>query len=269
MSSIRYPAVEGSFYPSSIEETKEMITEFDKLIENNVVSDKSIKPKALICPHAGLYYSGLTASYAYKLLSNSIKKPKRIIILAPSHRVGFKGTSIGDYDKYIVNDTDILCDKEYISLLKNKFQLNYYDDAHKNEHSAEIQLPLLNYYIGAENYKLITMVYSDENYLKLADIIKFVMEDDEDNLVIISTDLSHFKSYDECSIIDKRVVAGILEKDLQKIITGEACGMLGTLAMVKSIKKMKLKVKLLDCCNSGDISGDKNSVVGYASFVIY
>jgi len=268
MSRIRYPAVEGSFYPNSIEATNMMISEFDKHIEKNVALDESITPKALICPHAGLYYSGLTASFAYKLLAKSEKKPKRVIIFAPSHRVGFKGTSIGDYDKYVVNNTEISSDREYVKILRDKFDLNFFEQAHKNEHSAEIQLPLLNYYIGAENYQVITMVYSDEEYKKLSKIIKFLMNN-EDNLVVISTDLSHFKSYDECREIDSRVVEGVLSMDLQKIITGEACGMLGTLAITDVIKKLNLNVRLLDYCNSGDISGDKSSVVGYASFVAW
>lgn len=270
MADIRYPAVEGSFYPSSLDDTNYMISEFNKQIDgfNEELDNNTIIPKALICPHAGLYYSGLTASFGYKLLANSMNKPKRIIIFAPSHRVGFKGTSVGDYDKYIVNNTEISCDREYVKLLKNKFNLNFNEQAHKNEHSAEIQLPLLNFYIGAENYEVITVVYSDENYLNLSEIIQFLMKDD-DNFVVISTDLSHFKSYDEARVIDSRIVEGVLDKDIQKTSIGEACGMLGILAMTDTIKKMNLDVRLLDYCNSGDISGDKSSVVGYASFVVW
>ena len=271
MSITRFPAVEGSFYPSSLDDVNDMISEFENKLESyGIGNENSIKPRALICPHAGLYYSGLTASFAYKLLSMSMNNPKRVIILAPSHRVGFKGSSIGDYDKYIVNDTDIECDIDYVKMLRDKFNLNFYEEAHKNEHSAEIQLPLLNYFVGADNYKLITIVYSDEDYMELAEIIKFLMKDDsENNLVVISTDLSHFKNYDECKEIDSRFVEGILSKDLQKISTGEACGMIGTLALTESVKNLNLNVRLLDYCNSGDISGDRSSVVGYASFVVW
>lgn len=257
----RMPAVEGAFYPHTENEVNQMILGFEKELPP---LKENIKPKIIISPHAGLMYSGQTATHAFRLLKDT--NHKRIIILAPSHRHPLQGVSIASYDSYYVNGKDFEIDKEYSKILKDKFKLDFFEHAHRNEHSAEVMLPFLNYY--NKNCKIVVMVYGQCDPNELSSIIDFMLED-ESNMPIVSTDLSHFYDYDTCKKIDNIFLDGVLNYDLDKILKGEACGMTGTIAAILSGKKAGLNIKLLDYRNSGDIIADKSSVVGYASLVLY
>lgn len=262
---IRYPAVENSFYPAKKSEVKTMIDRFEKNVkyEDNT---QNIIPRALISPHAGYIYSGQTATAAFKLLKNLKQKVKRIIIIAPSHRISFSGISAGCFDYYRINGEDIPVDLSYLEKLTGQFDIGFLKQAHEYEHAGEVQIPFIKHYL--HNFKLIPLVYGSCDHEMLTEIIQHLLSDD-DNIVVISSDLSHYHPYDLCIKIDKKVLDGVLSLDTNLISQGEACGMTGIRAVTDAAKRLNLDRKLLDYCNSGDTSGDKSAVVGYASFVFY
>ncbi len=256
---IRKPAVEGTFYPSDLKEITEMINSFDSQV---AISDKSIsKPRILISPHAGLFFSGLTATYGYKLASRY--KYDRIVIFAPSHRVYFDRMSAAIYDNYSINGKNIAVDTDFTEEISNKFNLEFIEQAHRDEHSAEIQLPFINHYFSET--KVSVFVYAGYEPHELSKVIDHILENHPETLIVISSDLSHFHPYDICKNIDGKLIEGVTELDLNKISEGEACGMIGIKAAVESSVTNKLTPVVLDYRNSGDIIPDKNSVVGYAS----
>jgi len=259
---IRKPAVEGSFYPSEIKDVSKIINSFDSQV---VLSDKitSVKPKIFISPHAGLFFSGQTATYGYKLVSKF--KYNRIVIFAPSHRVYFEGMSGAMYESYFINGKNIAIDKEFTEKISNKFNLEFIESAHKKEHSAEIQFPFINYYFS--DTKVAVFVYAEYDYIELSKILNYILDEYDKTLIVISSDLSHFHSYDYCKKIDNKLIEGINKLNIEKISKGEACGMIGIKASVESAKRKKLKTIMLDYKNSGDIIQDKSSVVGYASII--
>ncbi|MCK4979163.1 MAG: AmmeMemoRadiSam system protein B [Candidatus Delongbacteria bacterium] len=257
---VRKPAVEGTFYPSDPNEVTEMINSFDSQV---VLSEGTIhsKPRILISPHAGLFFSGLTATYGYKLASKH--KYDRVVIFAPSHRVYFDGMSAAKYDNYNVNGKNIPVGTDFTENISNKFNLGFIEQAHREEHSAEIQLPFIDHYFPEK--KVSIFVYAGYEPQELSKVIDHILEEYPETLIVISSDLSHFHPYDICNNIDRKLIEGIVESDLKKVSEGEACGMIGITAAVESSITNKLTTIVLDYRNSGDIIPDKNSVVGYAS----
>jgi MEMO1 family protein len=253
---IRQPAVEGSFYPSDISELNAMLEDFDRKVP---VSDLP-RPKAIIVPHAGLFYSGLTAAFAYKAAQGH--KYRSAVIFAPSHRVAFYGMSGADFEEYGFCGGNFRINRELTDGLKKKNNLLSIDEAHLYEHSAEVQLPFIKKYISADS--LAVFVYGEYGYQDLSYCIEDIISEGED-LVIISSDLSHFHSYDKCRTIDARVIEGVKDLDLELAGSGEACGMTGIKAMVNSAVAHKLRPVVLDYRNSGDIVKDRSGVVGYFS----
>lgn len=258
----RKMSVAGSFYPSSPDEIDGMLAHYNKILDGNI-KDKSIleiKPKAVIVPHAGYIYSAFTANIAFRMLANS--KPKRVVVIGPSHRVYLKGTSVADYDEYATPYGDMPVDKEFVKELKSKFGLHFIPQAHA-EHSTEVQMPIIKHYIP--DAKVVELVYGDANPAKLSTVIDFALSQ-PDTVVVISTDLSHYYDINKAKSLDSICIDAVSNLDTKKLHQGcEACGKLGVEAMLYSAKRQGLKPVLLDYRTSADASGDSQRVVGYMS----
>lgn len=258
-------AVAGSFYPQNKDEIERYINHFNKVLEdNNILIDTTLNPRALIVPHAGYIYSGFTANFAYRYLPKNIKN---IIVIGPSHKFAFKGASVALYENYPTPFGDLDINIELSQKIINKFPFVGFDDKVHCEHSTETQFPFIKNY--ASDVKVVELVYSDCDFRDIGQVIEYLMED-EDNFVIISTDLSHFYTLDEAKVKDNICLNAIVQKDIKKLENGcEACGKVGVKALLNSISKKNMKIKLLDYRTSADRSKDETRVVGYSSFVIF
>ncbi len=263
----REMSVNGSFYPASCKEIEEMIVYFnlklDKVLKEGSFS--VLKPKALIVPHAGYIYSGFTANIAYRMLENF--NYDRVIVIGPSHKVYINGISGSFFDSYETPCGKLEIDQIYLSELSQKFDIKFVQNAHR-EHSTEVQMPFLKRYFP--DIKVIELVYGDLSYGDLSKIVEFLLKNDS-NLVIISTDLSHFYNQEKAHALDSQCIKAIDELDVDMLESGEceACGKIGVAALTSAAKKLNLKSKILDYRTSGDITADKSSVVGYMSSVVY
>jgi len=264
---IRKAGNRGSFYPKDCQSIEKMIDEFNYFLKN-AIKDKStlsIKPKAIISPHAGYIYSGFTANIAHKVLSNS--KAKRVVVVGPSHHVYFEGVSISLADYYETPCGNILMDNSFERLLQKRFNLLSVPNAHYLEHSTETQMPFIKHYMPEA--KVVELIYGKVDYKFILKILEAVLED-ESTVVVISSDLSHFYSLEDAKKLDSICLAGVAQENIQVLNRGcEACGILGIKAIVEYAKKKSLKTKLLDYRTSADASGDTKRVVGYMSAVIY
>lgn len=238
----------GSFYPKIGTELKKMINSFLK----NKTDSKKIegKLKALIVPHAGYIYSGIVAGIGYNLLKEN--KSKDIILFGPSHYAylegafGFYGTWNTPLGKTKVSSADLPI------ILNDK------------EHSLEVQLPFLQTIIQSSKLTITPIIYGEISSEELADIIN--TEKKEDSVLIASSDLSHYLSYDIAKKTDYNTIKSILDLDFEKFNSeGDACGKIGIGALIILAKKNNWKTLLLDYKNSKDTKGDKDSVVGYTS----
>ena len=255
-------SVSGTFYPDSKEEVLKYIDYFNNNF--SLKNEINLTPRAIIVPHAGYVYSGFTANLAYNIASKH--KYKRIVVIGPSHKVYIDGASIALYDEYPTPLGNIEIDKEYSLKLKEKYEfLNFFNNAHK-EHSTETQAPFVKNYF--EDTKMIEIVYGKINFEVLSIVIEELLED-KDNLVVISTDLSHFHTKEEANILDAVCIEAIVKKDMQMFEKGcEACGIVGVKAITNLAVKNNFKTKMLYYCTSYDVTKDDKSVVGYTSILI-
>lgn len=262
----RKAGVRGRFYPQACSEITSMIAEWNGLLDAHI-KDRSVLakvPKAIIAPHAGYIYSGFTANIAHRLLANT--KPKRIIVIGPSHHVYIDGMSISKYATYETPCGDLEIDMAYIKTLEDAFSFTFSDQAHFLEHSTETQMPFIKHYHG--EVKVVEIIYGKLETKVLATLIQAILED-PDNAVVISTDLSHFYTLDEANARDNVCLHAVLDKDLSMLEKGcEACGMLGVKGILHAAKERSMEVALLDYRTSADQTGDKSSVVGYMSACI-
>lgn len=259
----RKTSVLGSFYPSSCSEINRYIEHFNK-IGKELESDNDITVQAIISPHAGYVYSGFTANKAFNLIKN--KHPERVIVIGPSHRVYTKGASIALYDEYETPCGNLTIDLEYSNYLLKKFAFLTFDDSAHHEHSTETQMPFIQYYF--KNTQVVEIVYGDVDYQRISKLINTLLED-KGNLIVISTDLSHFHTQDEAKVIDKYCIDAIDNLDVSLFDLGaEACGMIGVKALITCAVKNNLRSKIVDYRTSFDASDDSTSVVGYVSALI-
>ncbi|MDD2640262.1 MAG: AmmeMemoRadiSam system protein B [Arcobacteraceae bacterium] len=259
---IRKNAVSGSFYPNNIKELHAFFEHVNAKAQAKKINIK--EPKAIISPHAGYVYSGLTANEVYRCIEN--QKIKRFIVIGPSHRVFLQGASIALYDEYETPLGNLTMDLDYSHELKEHFDTLFFNPLAHSEHSTETQMPFIkNYFPHAS---VVEIVYGKIDYLTLCKIISYIMLESE-NFVVISTDLSHFYSQEDANYLDGIFLQAIQNLDLEQLDSGcEACGMIGVKAIAQYAVKNHLKSQIIDYRTSYDASGDDSRVVGYTSVLI-
>jgi len=262
---IRYPKFAGSFYPEDSQELKDLI---EKYLHQATIEKLKIKPKALIVPHAGYIYSGIVAAHGYKTLIGF--KYKRIVLLGPSHNFIFSGLAINPNGKWFTPLGEV--ESEGISTFSKirdvieSSNLIESSQIHEIEHSLEVQIPFLQ--VVLDNFKIVPILTGEVNTDTASFLINSIL--DENTLLIVSSDLSHYYSYEDAQKLDQVTIDAILDYDINALRNfGEACGVIGIEILLKIAAQNKWQIKLLKAANSGDTSGLKDQVVGYASFVFY
>ena len=270
--SVRPPAVAGLFYDDSPDVLRKNIDEY---LENVKVPKVKGTVRALVSPHAGYVYSGFTAAHAYKMVAGN--KYDCVIVVGPSHREYFNGVSIYPGDAYETPLGSIPINNEIREdLLKEESVFISSDAGHRSEHSIEVQLPFLQTVLG--DFLFVPVIMGDQHrHLcnNLAEAIVRVAKN-RNILLVASSDLSHYHSYDEAVLLDNRVISELEKFDSDSFIDNienhsfEACGGGPIAVVMKSARQLGAnKAEILYYCNSGDITGDRSGVVGYlaAAFV--
>ncbi|MFH1407362.1 MAG: AmmeMemoRadiSam system protein B [Candidatus Omnitrophota bacterium] len=270
---VRKPAVAGplSFYPSDTSELKGMVDSMLKQAQKTAIGGELI---ALIVPHAGYVYSGQIAAYAYKQLEGA--GFDTAVIVGDSHRARYQGASVGDYDFLETPLGKINIDKEITKALLETKGFSFNRAADTSEHSLEVQLPFLQEALG--DFKAVLVLVGDASYENAAGIADSLAKNikGKNTILIASTDLSHYHPYNVAVALDKKTIDTILAldaKDLfERMVMGdcELCGQGAVVSVILAAKKLGAdKAKLLKYANSGDVTGDKSGVVGYAAIAIY
>ncbi len=260
---IRESVIAGTWYPANKKTLLNMLEGFLDKVESEAIEDV----RALICPHAGYAYSGGVAAYSYKQLRN--KSYSKVILLAPSHQYPVQGISVGDCTHYRTPLGDVPVSGESTELISESKLFTSLNEAHLREHSLEIQLPFLQ--LMLDDFSIIPLVFgrlSMDEIRKAADVI--IGHLDDETLLVVSTDLSHYHPYEDAVSLDDECIKSILSADVGKAAIGEMCGKYAVLTVIEIAKKMNWSAKLLKYQNSGDVTGDKTKgVVGYASIVFH
>ncbi|MDY0121961.1 MAG: AmmeMemoRadiSam system protein B [Sulfurimonas sp.] len=254
----REMSVAGAFYPARDVELERYFQHFTQLYEEEFTLP-TLKPKAVIVPHAGYIYSGYTANIAYRLLA--LSGLKNFVVIGPSHRVAFEGVSMCEAQSYATPFGNLDASRTLYKHLQESFALK--EKIAHQEHSTEVQFPFIKHY--CPDAKIVELVYGRTEASTLSDIIDEVLSL-PDSGVIISTDLSHFYTLEEANQLDRLCVQAVESLDISLLHRGcEACGILGVEGMLLSAKRRHLKATLLDYRTSADASDDTSRVVGYLS----
>lgn len=259
MDKFRSPAVAGLFYPASANDLESQLGKY----LNNLPSASEIQPKILVVPHAGYMYSAHTAAKAYAQLLPWKNKIHTVILVGPSHYVGFKGAALSQDDYFTTPLGKISVNKTINSELVAQPGFSYNSAAHAKEHSLEVQLPFLQKVL--KNFSIVPIVYGDANPAELVAALDPFLQQ-PNTLIVFSADLSHYYTYDEAQTIDSHTKM-LVEKNQPEVQEHMSCGAMGINTAILLAQKNRLQPKLLDMVNSGDVSGDKSSVVGYASWL--
>ena len=269
---VRPPAVAGMFYKGS---PASLCKNVDELLEDARVPEIKGTIRALVSPHAGYVYSGFTAAHAYKPLRG--RNYDCVIAVGPSHREYFDGISIFNGDDYETPLGKVpICEEMRSELLKIEKTIVSSTAGHRSEHSIEVQLPFLQRVLG--EFTLVPIIIGDQRKqlcFKLADAIARV-KNDRNILLVASSDLSHYHSYDDAVRLDKRVIDAIVNFDPDAFMdeleekSFEACGGGPIAAIMKAAQQLGAKNSaVLHYCNSGDVTGDKSAVVGYLAAAFF
>ncbi len=259
MEFVRTTAVAGAFYPS---EPEILSKDIQRYIEETPSVSLPV-PKAIIVPHAGYEYSAGVAASAYKLLKSGRKSIKKVVILAPSHKIGFNGMALTKASAYETPLGNVEIDKEMNEQLLALPLVDYLEEAHKSEHSLEVQLPFLKE--ALDDFKLIPVITGNASPTDVETLLETVWGK-KDTLIVISTDLSHYLPYNEACILDNKTKTAIENLDIDSIEQEQACGYVPLKGMLTIAKAKKMQVETLEVKNSGDTSGSKNRVVGYGAW---
>jgi len=232
------------WYPTDNQELQEAIKRF---LQDKKNAKKIIKEiHGLIVPHAGYEFSGKIAGKAFSLLKS--RKIEKAIVLGPSHYSRFYGIKALKAIKTPLGEAKII---------KNNFEKIEY------EHSINNQVPFLQ--VISPSVKILPLAVgeiSPEDAKKIAEYLLSI----KNAVYIFSSDLSHFLNYEEAVKRDKKTIEIIKDCNEKKIENADACGIFSLLILIELCKIKSWKPKLIEYKNSGDVIGEKNSVVGYASF---
>jgi len=259
---VRPPAVASLFYPGDARALAEEVSSYlDRTQEAPLAPGF---PKALIVPHAGFIYSGPVAASAYDRLRPARGIVRRVVILGPCHRVPVHGLALPRAKAFDTPLGRIPLDEETLASIRSMPQVVESAATHAEEHALEVQLPFLQRVLG--EFSLVPLVVGDAAPEKVADVLERLWGGIE-TLIVISSDLSHYHSYEVAREIDDATVQAILGFDAG-ICHEQACGATPVAGMLIAARRKGLAPKLLDCRNSGDTAGEKDRVVGYASFAL-
>jgi AmmeMemoRadiSam system protein B/AmmeMemoRadiSam system protein A len=276
---VRPAANADAFYPAEPKVLADMIDQFLVQARTPALSGTI---SGVVVPHAGYVYSGPVAAYSYALLKN--KKYSRVVVISPSHVAAFRGSAVYDGTAYDTPLGRIEVDQQFCrELVTRDNSLKLSVEGHETiyqgrmEHALEVQLPFLQRVLN--NFKLVPIIMGEQSYeccRALGRALASTITDDQ-TIIVASSDLSHYHSYDEAKALDSKVLKSIEEWDYfnlcrnLKMNTWEACG--GgpiTALMIAAEQQGANTAKVIKYATSGDVPvGEKSRVVGYAAVVLY
>jgi AmmeMemoRadiSam system protein B len=266
----RKPAVAGYFYPQQAESLKSVL---DRMIDAECEKRKAI---SVIVPHAGFEYSGPVAGAVF----SSVQLPEVFVMLGPSHRHIKSRFAIMEEGTWQTPFGEVPIDFRLANAIATGSDLISDDrDAHEQEHSLEVQLPFIQYFKDDFSIVPISIAYQT-SYEELEElghaISEAIQSQDEDVLIIASTDMSHYVSQKEAEIKDSLAIEEIKHLDahgLYDVVSRENISMCGyqptTATIVASRDLGATQAELIKYQTSGEVTRNLHEVVGYAGIRIY
>ncbi len=266
------PIFAGSSYPEKPDELTNLL--------NSYMQEQKIeyKSKAIIVPHAGVYYSGHAAMVGFQHLELN----ENIFIIAPSHHDNFNNIALPEYTYFDTPLGSLEVNNRLIKDIAEKFPCLISNEVFDREHSIEVQLPFIqhvfypktqsaiDFVIGLKKIgrriKIIPILVGNCDYRLISDLISTYWENSS---FVISSDLSHYYTQQECRQIDTYTATIIETGKLEAFQPQQACGLIGIKGLVDFANHNECSLIRAMMYNSGDISRETDKVVGYGSWFLY
>jgi len=279
MTQVREPAVAGQFYPGKPAELRHEVEEFlsagsAKASAKTGTPTSKLHALGIIAPHAGYVYSGAVAGAVYA----RIEVPRRVIVLCPNHTGLGEALSITSTGSYRTPLGEIPLDDAMGAALKAGFPLLREDAlAQQREHAVEVQLPFLQMAQPDLTFVPITVGTGQFEVLAALGLVlaKSIAACAEPVLIVASSDMNHYESDDETRVKDALAIEQVLQLQpmgLYQTVRSQSismCGVGPAVAMLTAVLKLGAhKAELIQYATSGDVSGDREHVVGYAGIAV-
>jgi AmmeMemoRadiSam system protein B len=273
-SPIRRSPIAGTWYPGQPERLEQ---EVSAMLDAPGADEAAGELVALISPHAGLRYSGPVAAAGYRLLRRT--DFDTAVLIGPSHFVHFQGASVYARGAFETPLGRIPIDEELAeAVLERDSRVRFYLEAHDREHCLEMQLPFLQ--VLAPRLAIVPVIMGDQQRTNVERVAKAVAaavsESSKKVLLIASSDLSHYKSARVASIMDGEVSRLVERFDADALMQlferdhDHACGGGPMVAVLKAAQTLgATEACILRYGDSGDVTGDKDQVVGYLSAAVF
>jgi len=270
---IRQPAVAGRFYPANAQRLRAEVETYTAAPDDEALP--KIPALGCVVPHAGYMYSGYVAGAVYRRL----ELPQRVVILCPNHTGTGEPLAIASQGAWHTPLGDAPVDEELAAELKQRMPLLSEDDeAHRSEHALEVQLPFLQ--VLAPGFQFVPIAVGTGNLEVLSAlgiaIGNALALQHERILVIASSDMNHYESDSVTRVKDRRAIEQLLALDPRGLyaVVREGnismCGYGPAVVMLTAARKLgATQAELIRYATSGDVSGDKDMVVGYAGIAVY
>jgi len=267
---LRHPAVAGRFYPGDPGDLRAEARGY--LLQANS-SHEPVRALGCIAPHAGYMYSGHVAGAVFA----RVKVPERCIVLCPNHTGIGRALAIMSEGAWQTPLGDVPIDTELASALKGRFPALQEDSAaHRAEHSAEVELPFL--LLRQPHLKFVPIAFGTAQFEPIEKLGKalgdVIAEQKGSVLIVASSDMNHYESDAVTRVKDQRAIERILTLDARGLFdvvrqqNVSMCGFGPAVAMLTAVRQLGAKsAELVKYATSGDISGDRDMVVGYAGVV--
>ncbi len=279
---IRYPAVAESFYPSDPAELETCVADLLKNAPSDDLEDKRIK--AIMVPHAGYDFSGLVAAAAYGTLRH--RSFQTVLMMGDAHAYRFGGIALDGHETWESPLGRVPVNTDLAEKLRESCPefIMYSNTAHYSDHILEVQLPFLQLSLKP-GFTLLPMLFGEnppDIYHTAFKLLRDVLGPDD--LVIASTDLSHYPSWNDACTVDRKTIRFIVQKDIQGLekhvketlqqgIAHEVtlfCGPDCIKTLLQLADHFGWQAKELSYANSGDTPlADKEAVVGYGAVAFY
>lgn len=266
---LRSPAVAGRFYPADPGELARQIA-----VLASPAEEPSRGAIACVVPHAGYRYSGHVAGAVYARL----KLPRRFLLLGPRHFPRGKRQAILSEGAWQTPLGRAEIDSELAHKLKIAYpKLSEDDVAHRTEHALEVQLPFLQYLSG--DFRFVPIALGPMNYLELESLgealAEVLRQQADPALMIASSDMNHYESDEITRRKDRMALECVLQLDARGLfdtVRRESISMCGFGPVVSVVTAARLlgatQAKLVRYATSGDVTGDRHEVVGYAGIIV-
>jgi AmmeMemoRadiSam system protein B len=258
--SVRHPAVAGLFYPL---DGSELRADVENMLTAAQPSDSPVRSRILIVPHAGYVYSGPIAASGYRLLPG-VGGLRKIVMLGPSHYTAFSGLALPGVDVMKTPLGEVAVEPESTARLLADPLVEDLPEAHRREHSLEVQLPFLQ--IVAPAVPIVPLLTGAIDPAAASVVVEPLLDDG--TLLVVSSDLSHYHDAATARRLDTDTVEAIERLDPDGIGPRAACGRAGIQIALHIAARRGYRAEVLDLRNSADTAGGPDRVVGYPAIVL-